>query len=307
MRSPGKRPKSPNAKEATACLCTSLPPLTVAIDPVLEGIALRNRINSTRFLQGNRLPLVYNSLMRMGNSHIVTIIIDRPRAKNIIDVDAARSFHDACIEIEQDRSLRCAVITGAGRRYFCGGAEASLGAINADWSKPALNVASLSIPVIAAINGHAFNAGLELALACDIRIASEEALFGFPGIEHGILPSDGGTQRLPRLIGRGRALGLLLTGDTVNAKQALEMGLVDEVVPSSQVLARAAGLAGEIASKAPIAVRYAREAINSGLDLPLDQGLRLEGDLYLLLQTTRDRAEGVMSFRQKRAPHFTGE
>lgn len=240
-------------------------------------------------------------------SHIVTIRIDRPRMNNIIDADTARGLHDVCLEIEQDRGLHCAIITGVGRRYFCAGTATPLALETADWAKPARSIASLTIPVIAAINGHALNAGLELALACDIRIASDEARFGFPDIERGILPSDGGTQRLPRLIGRGRAMELLLTGETISAARALEIGLVDEVVLPSHVMYRAAELARQIATKAPTATRYAKEAINTGLDLSLDQGLRLEGDLYLLLQTTSDRSEGVLSFRQKRAPCFTGD
>ncbi|MEW6143302.1 MAG: enoyl-CoA hydratase-related protein [Chloroflexota bacterium] len=243
----------------------------------------------------------------METNHIITIRLDRPRAKNVIDAIAVRSLHDVCLEIEKDRSLRCAIVTGAGRRYFCAGDELQPTIKSPNLPRPASSIASLTIPVIAAINGHAFDAGLELVLACDIRIASEQAFFGFPGIKHGMLPSDGGTQRLPRLIGRGRAMELLLTGETINAARALDMGLVDEVVPSSRVLSRAAELAGQIAAKASTAIRYAKEAINSGLDLPLDQGLRLEGDLYLLLQTTSDRTEGVMSFRQKRTPRFTGD
>lgn len=243
----------------------------------------------------------------MDRGYIVTILIDRPRTKNIIDTDTARSLHDACLEIESDRSLRCAIITGAGRRYFCTGRELPPVTGSPDLSGPASSIARLTIPVIAAINGHAFDNGLEIALACDIRIASEQALFGFPGIRHGILPSDGGTQRLPRLIGRGRAMELLLTGETITASRALEVGLIDEIVSASRVLPRAAELAEQIAAKAPTAVSYAKEAINSGLELPLDEGLRLEGDLYLLLQTTHDRTEGVMSFRQKRTPRFSGE
>ena len=197
-------------------------------------------------------------------------------------------------------------MTGSGSKYFCTGQDGPPG----DWpgiTDPAELIAGLTIPVIAAINGDALGLGLEIALSCDIRIASEDARLGLPEIADGSIPSHGGTQRLPRLVGRGRALELILSGDLVSAQRALAMGLVDEVVAPDRVMQRAEELAGQIAHKAPVAARYAREAINTGLDLPLDQGLRLEGDLYLLLQTTADREEGIRAHREKRTPEFRGK
>lgn len=231
---------------------------------------------------------------------IAVILIDRVRQRNLVDADSARQIVEACAQIERDRDIRCAIVTGAGSRHFCNGGGPDLDAASPSGSPRLVDaVAGLSIPVIAAINGNAMGLGLELMLACDIRIASAEATFGFPAITDGFLPHDGGTQRLPRLIGKGRALELLLTGRTVDASEALEIGLVDELSPPAQVMSRVEQLAGQIAHKAPLAVRYAKEAIRSALDLPLDQGLRLEGDLYLLLRTTADRA--VTPCRPRRA------
>ena len=170
-----------------------------------------------------------------------------------------------------------------------------------------LCVAGIEKPVIAAINGDALGQGLELALACDIRIASQKAHFGFPDVALGLIPSDGGTQRLPRIIGRGKALELILTAEIINAAEALEIGLVTKVVPAESLIAEVDALAKAIAGKAPISLRYIKEAINKGLDLTMEQGLRLEADLYFLLHTTGDRTEGIKAFQQKRPPEFKGQ
>jgi enoyl-CoA hydratase/carnithine racemase len=167
-------------------------------------------------------------------------------------------------------------------------------------------VASLAIPVIAAINGDALGQGLELALACDIRIAVGSARFGFPQIASGSMPRDGGTQRLPRLIGRGKAMEMLLTGQSVDAAEAYRIGLVSKVVRQEELMPAAMDIAQSLASRAPLAVRYGKEAVLKGMDLTLEQGLRLEADLYFLLQTTRDRAEGIKAFLEKRSPKFKG-
>ena len=168
-------------------------------------------------------------------------------------------------------------------------------------------VAAIEKPVIAAINGDAFGEGLELALACDVRIAAQNAHFGLPEIEAGLIPSDGGTQRLPRIIGRGKALEMILTGETIDAAEALEIGLVTKVVPAESLNAEVEALAKAMAAKAPVSLRYIKEAINKGLDLTMEQGLRLEADLYFLLHTTGDRTEGIKAFQQKRPPEFKGQ
>lgn len=174
------------------------------------------------------------------------------------------------------------------------------------WTSPEVSVveaiAALQVPTIAAIEGPAVGIGVELALACDLRIASETATFQCPE-----LPSAGGTQRLPRIVGRAHALELLLLGDAISAAEAQRIGLVSRVVPEGQALEEARQVAQRIAEKAPVAVRYLREAVQKGMDLTLDQGLRLEADLYFLLQTTADRMEGITAFLEKRSPRFRGE
>jgi enoyl-CoA hydratase len=161
-------------------------------------------------------------------------------------------------------------------------------------------------PILAAIGGYALGGGLELALACDLRIASEDAQLGLTEVNLAIIPGGGGTQRLPRLVGRGKALEMILTGARVSAAEALRIGLVERVVPAGQALAAAMELARTLAARAPVALRYAKEAVVKGLALPLADGLRLENDLATLLRTTEDRLEGARAFLEKRAPRWTG-
>ncbi|MDD5398818.1 MAG: enoyl-CoA hydratase-related protein [Dehalococcoidia bacterium] len=209
-----------------------------------------------------------------------------------------------CDELNYNTDIRAAVITGSGP-VFCGDAATAHGAQAAfSLSTP---VASLNCPVIAAINGDAIGIGLELALACDIRIAAGMAHFSLPEIEGGLIPFDGATQRLPRLVGRARAIELMLTGEVITADEALRIGLVSRVVPAEDVLNVALEMGREMAGKASWALRYCKEAVYKGLDRTLAQGLQLEGDLYFLLHTTEDRVEGVKSFKEKRKPEFKGK
>ncbi len=197
---------------------------------------------------------------------------------------------ELCDRIAWDEEVRVAVIEFGGE-------------INASLATP---VAKLKQPVIAAIRGNAVGAGLELALACDIRIGTEDGLFGLPQVSNGYLPANGGTQRLPRIIGRGRAMELILTGRLIDATEALKIGLIHRAV-AQQVLEREAmSLAQEMALKSPLSLNYAKEAVYSGMDMPLDQGLKMEMDLYLLLFGTRDRVEGITAFKEKRTPKFEG-
>lgn len=167
-------------------------------------------------------------------------------------------------------------------------------------------MAELDMPTVAAVQGDAVGQGLELVLACDLRIAAETARFGFPDIKKGLVPQDGGTQRLARLVGRGKAIEMILTGELIDAREALRIGLLNKVVPSESLTAEALKMAQEIGSKAPIAMGYAKEAITKGMDMTLEQGLRLEADLYLLLHTTRDRTEGIKAFQEKKVLRFEG-
>jgi enoyl-CoA hydratase/carnithine racemase len=167
-------------------------------------------------------------------------------------------------------------------------------------------LAAVPQPTVAALRGRAHSVGLELALACDVRVCAEGATFAMPETRLGIVPRAGGTQRLPRAVGRAHAMRMLLTGDEVDAPEALRIGLVSRVVPSGEEVAAATAIARAIAERGPIATRYAKEAVTRGLDLPLQQGLRAELDLTVILQTTADRAEGVAAFIERREPRFTG-
>jgi enoyl-CoA hydratase len=167
-------------------------------------------------------------------------------------------------------------------------------------------IAKLAIPIIAAMNGYTIGQDLEMALACDIRIASDASHFGMPHVREGLIPWDGGTQRLSRLVGRGKAIEMILTGEIIDAQEAHRIGLVHKVVTNSELMNVGMNMAREIASKGPIALRYAKEAIYKGMDLTLEQGLRLEADLYFLLHTAHDRKEGIKAFQEKRMPHFKG-
>jgi enoyl-CoA hydratase len=248
------------------------------------------------------------------HEHVVRLTIVKPEAGNIIDMQLANELADACRQVNQDDDVRVVVITGAGDD-FCTGAD--LGELSsgsaADVSRTnaaglaASSVAAIDRPVLAAVNGDALGAGLELALACDIRIASTSARFGLPESSYGLIPGGGGTQRLPRIIGKGKATEMILTGLPIDAEEAFRVGLVSRVVSADRLFDEVEEAVKRIVSRAPIAVRYAKEALQKGMDMTLDQGLRLEADLSFLLQTTDDRAEGIKAFLDKRTPDFKGE
>jgi len=235
--------------------------------------------------------------------HIARITLNRPEVGNAINRQMAREIGEACREIGGDDDVYVVVITGAGDGAFCTGSEPE----GAGGYGAAAAVAGLEQPVIAALNGDALGEGLELALSCDIRLASPDAKFAMPQVDRGAIPTDGGTQRLPRIVGKGKALEMVLGGEAIGAQEALEIGLVSKVVSPEGLTAEADALAENLAGKAPISLRYAKEAITKGLDLTLDQGLRLEADLYFLLHTTADRTEGIRAFLEKRPPRFRGE
>ncbi len=246
----------------------------------------------------------YSTVIYTKKDHVAHITLNRPEAGNIINLKLAQELEAVCRQINQDEDIYVVILTGAGNKTFCKGSE--LEKSGAVYSA-ATAIASIDRPVIAAINGDALGQGLELALSCDIRLASDRAKFGFPQVAQGLIPFDGGTQRLPRIVGRGKALELILAAETITAEEAVEIGLVSKVVGGANLAAEAEALARTIAAKGPIALRFIKEAVNKGLDLTLEQGLRLEADLYFLLHTTADRTEGITAFLEKRPPKFKGK
>lgn len=246
---------------------------------------------------------------------IAYLALNRPEKGNAIDGQLLRELTQACERIGDDEGVRVAILSGGEAPVFSMGWDWSLLAgedpLMAARDQGILGnafacLAQLSRPVVCAINGDAFSAGLELALACDVRLAASTARFGFPETTMGLLPMGGGSQRLPRLVGRGKALELIMTAEPIDAQEALRIGLVSRVVPAERLMAEAETVAQRIAQRGPIAVRYAKEAVSRGLDMTLEQGLRYETDLTVILQTTEDRAEGVRAFLEKRQPHFRG-
>lgn len=253
--------------------------------------------------------------------HVALVTIDRPDARNAIDLETSRALTDAWFRFRDDDDLRCAVLTGAGDRAFSAGLDLKkaaeyYGSVPAQkrrevWDRePGLGGITRNLdcgkPVIAAIRGHCLGGGLELALACDIRIASDDAKLALPEVTHAFIPGQGGTQRLARLVGASAALEMILTGASVDARRALELGLVSLVVPAERLLPEALGLAEAIAKNPPRAVRFAREAVLRGLDGPLAEGLRIEQGLAELLRESEDAKEARAAFAEKREPRWTG-
>lgn len=261
----------------------------------------------------------YNNKQRSGRMRYETLIyqktgavrlvsINRPAVDNAINMRLAEELADICAEIGRDEEARVVIITGVGEKSFSVGVD--LNEFPSQVAAPpsvAVSVASLKIPVIAAINGDALGQGLELALACDLRIAAKTARLALTHVASGFIPWDGATQRLPRLVGVAKAMEMLLTGQYIDAAEGYQIGLIHEVVSRQELMPVVTEMAQAIASKSPLAVKYAKEAICKGLELTLEQGLRLETDLYCLLQTTEDRTEGIKAFLQKRAPKFKGK
>jgi len=243
------------------------------------------------------------------------VILDRPEAMNALSRQLNLELADIAGALGDDPELRAVVITGAGDRAFSAGADlkerkgvgaaetgpyvdAISGAINA--------VAAIPRVTVAAVNGYAFGGGFELALACDIRIASDKAAFGLTEVRLGIMPGAGGTQRLPRAIGVAAAKELILTGRRIDAARALALGLVSLVVPPGELEAAAQRIAGELEGCAPVSIAKAKEAIEGGVDLPIAEGLKLERACYDVTLFTEDRNEGLRAFAEKRPPRYRG-
>jgi enoyl-CoA hydratase len=245
---------------------------------------------------------------------IGTLTIDRPEVKNALDLETVNQIRDALRQFELNESVGAVIITGAGESAFVSGAD--INAIRARGRDEGLAAINSSLfgdierfprPTIAAINGYALGGGCEMALACDIRICADTAKFGQPELGLGIIPGAGATQRLPRIVGMGRAKHLILTGEPIDAKQALEWGLVTVVTPSSQLQIRARELAKRILRQGPLAARLAKLALNASARVDLDSGLLIETLAQAVCYSSEDKIEGTTAFLEKRKPKFTGK
>lgn len=254
----------------------------------------------------------YKNLLYEVRSRVAYVTLDRPQALNSFSMELKHELEDAVSEIERDSSIWGVIITGNGRAFSSGtdisefpSAVEDARKITAYSQKLFNRIESLGKPVIAAINGFALGGGLELALVCDIRVASEKAKLGFPEVKICAIPCYGGTQRLTRLVGAGRAKEMIYTGEMVTARQALDMGLVEHVVPAGEELAKAEEIMAKILKNAPMAVAYSKLCIDRGPEVGLDYGLEWEQNLVSMLVPTQDMKEGVQAFLEKRAPVFS--
>jgi enoyl-CoA hydratase len=246
---------------------------------------------------------------------IAYVTINRPKVLNALNAKTISELRSAFEDARYDSDVRGVVFTGAGDKSFAAGADISemvndtpLTAEQKTRSGQALSdlIENLGKPVIAAVNGFALGGGCELSMASTIRIAAETAKFGQPEVKIGIMPGYGGTQRLPRLVGKGRALQLILSGEIISAQEAYRIGLVNEVVPGAGLLARAEAILNQFISNAPVGVKYSIEAVNKGSDTSLAEGLLLEASLFAICAGTEDKKEGTSAFLAKRAPKFQG-
>jgi enoyl-CoA hydratase/carnithine racemase len=246
---------------------------------------------------------------------IAYVTVNRPKVLNALNTPTWSDLRRAFEHARDDATVRGVILTGAGAKAFIAGADiselAKVTAFEAEQSsrfgQEVLDlIENLGKPVIAAVNGFALGGGCETAMACTLRLAVETAKFGQPEVALGLIPGGGGTQRLPRLVGKGRALQLILSGDMISAAEAYRIGLVNEIVPAADLIARAEAILTKIASNAPIAIKFALEAANKGMDTSQGEGLLLEASYFGLCAATEDKREGTSAFLEKRAPQFHG-
>jgi enoyl-CoA hydratase len=257
----------------------------------------------------------FETILVANEDNIATITLHRPRVHNALNTTMLRELDEAFTAFAADATVRVILLRGGGDKAFAAGADiielaevdpSNAAAFAARGQSIFRRIEQLAKPVIAVLNGHTLGGGCELAMACTLRVAADTARIGQPEIRLGIFPAYGGSQRLPRLVGRGAALKIMLTGQTIDAHEALRIGLVDEVVPAEHIELRAMELARTIAAQPPLAVAALLEAVDRGADLPFDQAVALEASLFGRLCQTEDMREGTRAFLEKRAPHFTG-
>jgi enoyl-CoA hydratase/carnithine racemase len=259
--------------------------------------------------------LSFETVLYEKKGSIAYVTLNRPKMLNALNKQAVADLKAAFEDARDDASVRGVIFTGAGDKSFIAGADINEVAYDTPvqaeektrFGQGVMDlIENLGKPVIAAVNGFALGGGCESALACTIRLAAETAKFGLPEVKLGIIPGYGGTQRLPRLIGKGLALQLILTGGMITAQEAYRIGLVNEVVPGGELIGRAEAILNQISANAPLSVKFALESVNKGLETSLAEGLSLESSLVAICTSTEDKKEGTSAFLEKRAPKFQG-
>jgi len=258
----------------------------------------------------------YQDIIYEKENELAIITFNRPEVRNALNFHAIDEALQAAVDADADDGVRVIILTGTGDKAFVAGADVKefnerntlteLGKRSGQRRVLANLLETTSKPTIAAINGFAIGTGLELAMACTIRIASENAMFGQSEINLGIMPGNGGTQRLPRLVGEGRAMEMVLTGEFIDAQEAYRIGLVNRVVPQAELMPCARNLAAKLATKSPLAIKLAKDAIHAGLSMSLNDGIAYENKLFAILCGSQDKQEGVSAFLEKRQPDFKG-
>lgn len=256
----------------------------------------------------------YETLLVRVDDGVATITVNRPEKRNALNAAVRRELIQALDALAADGDVRVLILTGAGEKAFIAGADVAEFAQRTPLEQRAAmsgrtaaeELAAFPLPTIAMINGYALGGGCELALACDLRVAARSARLGQPEIKLGLIPGAGGTQRLPRLVGLGAAMRLVLTGELIGAEEAARIGLVDVVVDDAELAQRTQALARTIAGQSPVALRLAKDSLRASLEMPLNAGLRHERELFLAAFASEDGREGVRAFVEKRAPRFSG-
>lgn len=258
----------------------------------------------------------YNNLLFENVDGIGFVTINRPKALNALNAETINELDRMFETLENDDSVKAVILTGGGEKSFVAGADITemqnmSAAEGRAWGKKAQavfnKIENLPKPVIAAVNGYALGGGCEISMACDIRIASEKAKFGQPEVTLGILPGFGGTQRLSRLVGKGRAKEILFTGDMIDAAEAYRIGLVNKVTAPEELVSTAKEMALKIMSRAPFAIRVCKQAVNTGLNVDLESGVAFEAEVFGLCFATQDQKEGMTAFVEKRKAAFSGK
>jgi len=259
--------------------------------------------------------LKFENILYEKKGPIAYVTLNRPKVLNALNQAVFAELKVAFEDARDDAGVRSAILTGSGDKAFAAGADiAEMSSYTASQAEEATRraqavtelIENLGKPVVAAVNGFALGGGCELAMACTIRVAAEAAKFGQPEVKIGIMPGAGGTQRLPRLIGKGRALQLILSGEIINAQEAYRTGLVNEVLPIANLIPRAEAILNQINANAPLGVRFSIDAVNKGLDGSVSEGLLIEASLFGICAGSEDKKEGTTAFLAKRAPNFQG-